>query len=149
MSRARIGELLGRMGKLTPLDIDEILQEQGGKGRRRFGEIALTWGLIEPEHIWEAWCQQLDDGLIRVELDEIGIDAQAAYRMPRELAIRFCAIPLRLIQDQLIIAISDPAHVAMFEDLHEMLRARPRFVLAEAAQIREAIDRYYTTAAVA
>ena len=143
MSRVRIGELLGRMGKLSEHDIDEILHEQCGRGGRRFGEIALTWGLVEPEHIWSAWCQQLEDGLMKVDLNEVGIDTQAVDRVPVELAERFCAMPLRVHEDQLIIALSDPIHAAVFEGLRDSLKIQPRFVLADREQIREAIQRYY------
>src|SRR5439155_6477219 len=58
--RARIGELLSRMVPLSGHDVEEILQEQSAT-RRRFGEIALAWGLCKPEHVWDAWGQQSTD----------------------------------------------------------------------------------------
>jgi type IV pilus assembly protein PilB len=142
--RPRIGEMLEQMGKLSPHDIDEILHEQSSLGTKKsFGEIALTWGLCEPEHIWRAWANQLSDAFERVDLQSIGVDTQAVSRMPRELAVRFCAMPLRDLEDELVIAVSDPAHIAIFEELHEQLHAQPRFVLADATQIRQMIDLYY------
>jgi hypothetical protein len=59
--------------------------------------------------------------------------------------VRFCAIGVRLLDDELVIAVSDPAHIAVFEHLHETLDTKPRFVLADAVQIREMIARYYPT----
>jgi hypothetical protein len=152
MSRLRIGQVLEQMGKLSPLDVDEILQEQasntgGGGVKKTFGEIALTWGLCQPQHIWKAWAEQLSDGFERVDLRTIGVDTQAACRMTRELAVRLCAMPLRDVEGEVVIAVSDAAHVVAFEELHEQLGARPRFVLAEAGQIREMIERYYPAAA--
>ena len=144
MSRLRIGKMLEQMGKLSSHDIDEILHEQSAPGgKKSFGEIALTWGLCQPEHIWKAWANQLSDGFERIDLRATGIDAQAVSRLPRELAVRFCAIGVRLLDDELVIAVSDAAHIALFEHLHEMHDTRPRFVLAEAQQIREMIARYY------
>ena len=146
MSRLRIGKVLEQMGKLSGHDIDEILQEQESTiTKKTFGEIALTWGLCQPEHIWKAWAHQLSDGFERIDLRSTGIDAQAVARLPRELAVRLCAIGVRLLDDELVIAVSDPAHIAVFEHLHEMLGTQPRFVLADAAQIREMIARYYPT----
>src|SRR5271168_4651622 len=110
MSRIRIGELLGKMGKLSGHDIDEILQEQSATGHR-FGDIALTWGMVQPEHIWLAWCDQLQETAERVDLDSFGIDAQATTRVPAELARRLHAMPIRLTEDQLIFAVSDPTQV--------------------------------------
>src|SRR5438046_1826862 len=83
--RARIGELLSRMVPLSGHDVEEILQEQSAT-RRRFGEIALAWGLCRPEHVWDAWCQQSENGTETVDLDKIGIDSQAAAMLPAALA---------------------------------------------------------------
>ncbi len=144
MSRMRIGQLLEQMGKLSGHDIDEILQEQSTCGASKtFGQIALTWGLCQPEHIWRAWANQLSDGFDRVDLNTIGIDAQAISHLSREMALRFCAMPIRLSDDEVVIAVSDPAHIAVFEELGHTLNAHPRFVLADANQIREMIQRYY------
>jgi type IV pilus assembly protein PilB len=144
MSRVRIGKVLEQMGKLSGHDIDEILQEQQvGGPKKSFGEIALTFGLCQPEHIWKAWAHQLSDGFEPIDLKATGIDAQAVSHLPREMADRFCAIAIRLMDDELVIAVSDPAHVAIFEGLHDTLQMRPRFVLADAGQIREMISRYY------
>ena len=144
MSRLRIGQLLEQMGKLSRHDIDEILQEQASSGAKKtFGQIALTFGLCQPEHIWKAWADQLTDGFERVDLQSFGIDSQAVARLPHELAMRFCAMPIRMVGDEVIIAVSDPSHIALFEDLEDFLKARPRFVLADAGQIRGMIARYY------
>ena len=146
MSRLRIGQLLEQMGKLSRHDIDEILEEQSSIGAKKtFGQIALTFGLCQPEHIWKAWADQLTDGFERVDLQSIGIDAQAVARLPHDLAARFCALPMRMVEDEVIIAISDPSHMALFDDLQDVLKARPRFVLADAEQIRQMIARYYPT----
>jgi general secretion pathway protein E/type IV pilus assembly protein PilB len=142
MSRVRIGELLGRMGKLSGHDIDEILQEQSANGHR-FGDIALTWGMVQPEHLWLAWCSQLQEGADRVDLDSLGVDAQVVERVPAELARRLHAMPIRLTKDQLIFAISDPAQAPLLHAYEATFGAHVRFVLADADKIEKAIERYY------
>ena len=146
MSRIRIGELLGRMGKLSGHDIDEILQEQSATGHR-FGDIALTWGMVQPEHIWMAWCSQLQEGVEAVDLDCMGVDAQATARVPADLARRLHAMPVRLTDDQLIFAVSDAAQVPVLQQHEAAFQARVRFVLADPAKIARALDRYYPPAA--
>src|SRR5215212_9344230 len=76
MDRQPMGELLARLGQLSPHDIDEILAEQRHT-RQRFGQIAVSLGFCQPEHVWAAWCSQLNGHVDPVDLDEIGIDAQA------------------------------------------------------------------------
>ena len=36
--------------------------------KHRFGEIALSWGLCAPEHVWQAWCDQLLSQVQKVDL---------------------------------------------------------------------------------
>jgi hypothetical protein len=138
------------MGKLSGHDVDEILHEQTSTGTTKsFGEIALTWGLCQPEHIWKAWAHQLSDGFEKIDLALTGIDTQAVSRLPRELAERLCAIGVRLFDDELVIAVSDPAHIAVFENLWEVLDMKTKFVLADAGQIRKMIAMYYPAEATA
>src|SRR5258708_19391766 len=109
MSRMRIGQVLEQMGKISGHDIDEILHEQSSIGARKtFGEIALTWGLCEPEHIWKAWANQLEGNCERVDLNMVGIDSQAWSRLPRELGLRLSPMPVRTSQHSLVTSITYP-----------------------------------------
>ena len=144
MSRMLMGQLLEQMGKLSGHDIDEILLEQlSGGPRKPFGEIALTWGLCEPSHIWQAWFNQLGGELDRINLQEIGVDAQAVSMLRPDLAVRFGAVPVRVVEDVVVIAVSDPASAAVLRSLHDAMHTRAHFVLADPEQIRTMIARYY------
>jgi type IV pilus assembly protein PilB len=142
MSRLRIGEVLGRMGKLSAHDIDEILQEQSASPHK-FGDIALTWGLVQPEHIWKAWCEQLHDDSPKVDLHDIGVDSQAAARVPASLARSLHAMPVRLFEDELIVAVSEGCDPDLMGALALTLGLKLRFVQADSRQIDQAIERYY------
>jgi type IV pilus assembly protein PilB len=147
MGHLRMGQLLEQMGKLSSHDIDEILHEQlSGGPRKPFGEIALTWGLCEPSHIWQAWINQLNGELDHINLREIGVDAQAVAMLRPELALRFGAVPVRVVEDEVVIAVSDPSSAAVLQSLHDALHTRAHFVLADAKEIAEMIARYYPQA---
>ena len=139
----RIGAVLSRMGQLSPHDINEILTEQRTTGAR-FGEIALALGLVQPEHIWAAWCAQLERQLERVDLDEIGIDTQAVERVPAELALGLQVVPVRLCERELVVAVSDAGRVAGLADLAQRTNLSVRCVLADAGQIARALATYYS-----
>ena len=79
LQNARFGELLGRMVELTGHDVEEILNEQEVT-HRRFGEIAMSWGLCRPEHVWHAWASQVSEEGTRIDLDDFGVDSQALAR---------------------------------------------------------------------
>src|SRR5215207_2344771 len=99
----RFGDYLGKVVRLSTHDVAEILEDQAAT-RRRFGEIALAWGLCRPQHVWQAWWDQLSRHTKRVDLTEIGVDSQAVAHVSRELAVQFRAIPLRSYREQLVIA---------------------------------------------
>lgn len=143
MSQALFGELLGRLVTLSRHDVQEILEEQA-ISRQRFGAIALSRGLCEPEHVWAAWADQLVTEVRRVDLDVLGVDAQAAAMIPGEAARRLSIIPVRCPSDRLVIAVADDADPARAAIEVGPLGGRVlRFVVADAGQVRRAIAAYY------
>ena len=140
--RARFGELLSRLVPLSGHDIEEILQEQTAN-RRKFGDIALSWGLCKPEHIWDAWAQQSAHDHELVDLEKVGVDAQAAALLPAEVAHKLNVIPVRMASDIVLVATADaqPEHLA--DALNELLRRRVRFVRVERDQLARVMQTYY------
>src|SRR4051812_748627 len=104
MSHRRIGQLLSTLVPMSDQDVEEILEEQN-LSRRRFGEIAVEWGLCEPGHVWKAWARQDDNPLMRVDLEKIGVDAQAISELSRDDALKFGAIPIRTFEELLVVAV--------------------------------------------
>ena len=144
MSQMLFGELLGRWVTLSRHDVHEILEEQSMSGRR-FGDIALSYGLCAPEHVWAAWCDQLVTEVQRVDLDRLGIDSQAVAMIPAAAARRLSAIPVRQMSGQLVVAIADDADSARAAiELGQLSDMVLRFVVADAAQVRRAISVYYS-----
>src|SRR3712207_9173181 len=94
------GQCLSQVVQLSDHDVAEILEDQAAS-RRRFGEIALAWGLCQPQHVWQAWWAQLSAHTPQVDLRTLGVDAQATACLPRGLAVAFGVMPLRTFKDQL------------------------------------------------
>ncbi len=143
-SRPRIGELLSEMVDLSGHDVEEILNEQHTT-HRRFGEIALSWGLCQPEHIRSAWCRQVQDaaGCETVDLDRDGIDAQAVSLLPAELARTFRAVPIRASDAEIVVASDVPLSERARDQLGRLLKKHVKFVIAAKRQIDAAIKVYY------
>ena len=140
--RAKFGELLSRMVPLSGHDVEEILSEQNSN-RRKFGDIALSWGLCKPEHVWDAWVQQSADGREVVDLEKVGVDAQAAALLHGEIARKLGVLPVRAANDAVLVATSDshPEHTG--EALAELLHRRIKFVRADRQQLERMLDLYY------
>jgi len=139
----RIGQLLQGLGKLSEHDIYEVLAEQQS-WPRRFGEIAVTLGFCEPEHIWSAWYSQLGTGAPDqiLDLDEIGIDTQALDYVPTEMAWKLKAVPLRQHEGHLVVAMIDPTSASAAE-LSQKLGIEVKCVRASERQVVGLLAKYY------
>src|SRR5687768_13569909 len=105
MRRELIGKVLSKMGKLSDIDIDEILFEQAVT-RKRFGDIAIGLGLCEPEDLCDAWCKQIEESGRRIDLHAIGIDPEAARCLAPDIARRLGVIPIRVLGSSVVLAAS-------------------------------------------
>ena len=139
----RIGDILRRIVGLSGHDVDEILQEQATT-HKRFGEIALSLGLCQPEHIWAAWSHQLRTQRQRVRLSETGIDTQAIPHICHELARKYHAVPIRSYEQRLIVAVTEPWHEIAISELPRLLTKKDVcFVLADRDEIERALADHY------
>jgi hypothetical protein len=145
MRRPKFGEVLSRHVSLSSHDIDEILHEQShtGGSRKRFGDVAMSLGLCTAQDIWKAWCEQIKDSIEHVDLDQLGIDAQAVGALPVELAVRCTALPVRQTETHLVIATSHEGFDEAAVQLPPLLHRKLRFVIAPREQVRQAIETYY------
>lgn len=143
MSGKRMGERLSGLVPLSGHDIEEILTEQHATGRR-FGDIALRMGLCGPEHVLQAWCSQLAEKPQRIDLDRFSIDTQAITHLTPEFAARYHVIPLRVLGDELILAIDEAAYPEGAREVVSILQRKVQFVLCSHKQISQALRVYYT-----
>jgi len=146
MQRAPIGQVLSRMGKLSSIDIDEILEQQA-VSHQRFGEIAVSWGLCEPVDLCEAWCVQFSDGVEGGDLANGDVDAKLILSLPARLARQLHIVPLVSIADQMVVAAAQPVDGDQWMAILEATGMDVRFVLAEPEAIAAALDVYYPKAA--
>lgn len=142
MPNRLFGEYLARVVHLSGHDVAEILEDQAASGRR-FGEIALAWGLCQPEHVWEAWAHQLAHHTPHVNLRSIGVDVQATAAVPARLARRYRAIPIRTVGETLVVAVDESTVGPAAVRLPAILRRKMHFVVAPPDQIDAALDTYY------
>jgi type IV pilus assembly protein PilB len=142
MTRPRFGEALARFVKLSAHDVSEILEDQSSS-RRRFGEIALAFGLCKPHHVWRAWWAQLSGAPERVDLDSVGVDVQALAFLPRALAEEYVVIPIRASGSQVVMAAAEGSLMRAMEELPRRVKVQVKFVLADAREIQRAIETSY------
>jgi type IV pilus assembly protein PilB len=130
-------------GLLTPDQVKQAFEEQTRSGRR-LGEIAIAKGWISGPDLSKALAAQF--GLAYVDLAEGKPDAAAAALLPKELAFRYKALPVRFLdEDLLLVAVGDPTDVKSADDLRIALGHNVRLAVSDPADLERTIKRIYRT----
>jgi len=84
-------------------------------------------------------------GVPSVNLDDFEIEPAALAQVPADLAQRHRLIPIAIDRESptLIVAMADPADVAIIDDIQQRTGFSVEVVVAAASRVRRAIDRYY------
>jgi hypothetical protein len=142
----RFGEVLSRFVPISRHDVYEILEEQSAT-RRKFGQIALNWQLCQPQHVWQAWASQLLGRTPRIDLERFGVDSQAAADLPGWVAVALGVVPVRTMDQMLVVAASERSLPRAAELLTAHTKKSLTFVIADARQVEAAVQRYYANLA--
>ena len=112
--RKRLGEILVDARVVDDIAIQRALavQKMGGG---RLGAILIKLRLCTEAQIREALKQQM--GIEIVRLDQFDRDEAALSALPRELMLKYEAIPLRQDQDTIHVAMLDPFNLTAIDDM--------------------------------
>jgi type IV pilus assembly protein PilB len=112
--RRRLGEILVDARVVDDIAIQRALgvQKMGGG---RLGAILIKLRLCTEAQIREALKQQM--GIEIVRLDTFDRDEAAISALPRELMLKYEAIPLRQDQDTIHVAMLDPFNLTAIDDM--------------------------------
>jgi len=134
---SKLGEVLVSEGKITPEQLEEAmtLQRDGGG---ELGEVLLSLGHVSRVDLAEALAKRLR--LEYVEITEKDVERHAASLVDRRVLRKHGALPLRVEDGRLVVAMSDPTNFYALEDL-AMLSGHPiRPVVALGDEIRRVFD---------
>jgi type IV pilus assembly protein PilB len=135
---SKLGEVLVSEGKISPAQLEEARAIQKEDGRRQLDEILISMGYISKVDLAEALAKRLR--LEYVEITERDVDRSAATLVDRRVLRKHGALPLRVEDGKLVVAMSDPTNFYALEDL-SMLSGHPiRPVVALEDEIRRVFD---------
>jgi type IV pilus assembly protein PilB len=140
--RPLLGASLVRRGRLTPEGLEQALAEQERSGLP-LGQVLVALGLITTHDLAEALAEQ--HGLAYVDLSATKLDDDSAMLLPESVARRYHALPVKVEDGTLVVAVADPTNVLAHDDLRLALGTDVRIVVADAVQLEEAMaGRYHT-----
>jgi type IV pilus assembly protein PilB len=136
-----LGRLLVDGRVLTQEQLQRALEVKETTGQR-LGEIVVELGFTTEAAIAGALAEQYQ--LEFVDLDHVTIERDAVDLLPEELARRYEALPLRILEDGTpLLAVTDPTNLAAADDLRFALGASFRIAVAERGRLELAIARAY------
>ena len=134
-------ELLVSAACSRPEQLQHALEAKAAAGRR-LGEIVVELGFTTERGIAGALAEQYE--LEFVDLDVAELDKRRSRPAAEELARRYEALPLRILEDGMpLLAVTDPTNLATADDLRFALGSSFRIAVAERGQIDLAIARAY------
>jgi type IV pilus assembly protein PilB len=138
-----LGSLLINRGLLSVDQVKQAFEEQQLTGKR-LGEIVVEHGWVSAKDLAQALADQA--GLDYVDLAETELDPEAALLLPKELAMRYQALPVRFVgEDLLLVSVADPTDVGVADDLRLALGHNVRLSVSEPTDLERAIKRLYRT----
>lgn len=139
--KKRIGDLLVETNLITNEQLSNALELQNKKG------IKLGHALLELNYLTEDLLLAFlgrQCGISYVSLKEFGeITPEALRSIPEELVRKYEVFPLKLKDNELVVAVSDPFNVFAIDDLRLITGYEIKTVITSAHEIKSHIEKYY------
>lgn len=114
MAYMRLGDLLIAAGVISQSQLTEALSIQK-QTRERLGDVLIENGMITEQQLIEALQMQL--GVDFVDLTAVSIPLELAKFVPRNIAKKYSVVPVKLVKDELYVAMSDPLNFVAQEEI--------------------------------
>ncbi|MBQ9492351.1 MAG: type II/IV secretion system protein [Oscillibacter sp.] len=141
MAYKRLGELLLAAGTLTEEELQRGLKLKEGT-RDRLGTVLISNGIITETQLIEAMQMQL--GIEFIDLTRYPIPTELAQAMPKNLARQYQVVPVRMVKDELYLAMSDPMNFIAIEEVRKAVRKKIVPMVATSAGVEHAIQILYS-----
>lgn len=140
MAIKRLGELLISAGKISEEDLERGLALQKER-KERLGTVLIDSGIITETDLIDALTNQL--GVRYIDLSTTVIPGTMSKYVPKNLAKKYNVIPVKLVNDELYLAMSDPLNFYAIEEVRKASRKRIVPMVADMAGINYAMQMVY------
>ncbi|SFE70464.1 type IV pilus assembly protein PilB [Alteribacillus iranensis] len=138
-ARKRLGDLLVEAGVVTKDQLEEALREK--ERDQKLGDVLVEKDYITEQQLLEVLEYQL--GVPRVSLHNYPVDEKAVELLPKEAAIRYHVMPLRLEDSRLHTAMADPMDYLALDEIRMTTGFQVEPYIASREDIDTAIHRHY------
>ena len=111
----RIGEILVSQGRIAREQLTEALWAQQQSDGQHLGRVLVSLGYISEKDLAHALSTRLN--VDYVELSDVDVDPGVLNVIPEEALVKHHAVPLRIENGRLLVAMSDPNDLQARSDL--------------------------------
>ena len=144
LARARIGELLVEARVITQAQLDEALASPRHEGQK-IGQLLVEMEMVNEDQLTQTLSMQLS--VPWVSLYHIDFSRELLNRVPRDIAEKFCAVPIFLRTEKkkatLYVAMDDPTNEQALLEIATAAGIPVKPMIASQSHIRSAIRVYY------
>ncbi len=137
----KLGQILVRRGWITTDQLEQALTVQA-KAPGRLGTCLVDLGLLSEEKLLEALSEQLGVPAARVE-ELKAIPEEVRRLLPPRLAVRCRAVPLKVLNGQVHVAMMDTRDLGALDEIAFALGKRVQALVGNEIRILEALDKHY------
>ncbi|MCP3944484.1 MAG: type IV-A pilus assembly ATPase PilB [Desulfobacteraceae bacterium] len=138
--KTKIGEILSKEGQITSIQLSEAL-EVHKKTDERLSSILLNKGYIDPDTIINVLGRLYNYTIIR--FGDIKPDPKVLKLLPFESVKKHLVFPLKLVGDDLSVAMAEPTDTTVVEDLAKKTKKNIKAFVSTENDIIQAYRDYY------
>jgi type IV pilus assembly protein PilB len=143
MAIRRLGQILVDLGYISDQQLKQLLEEQASHPSEKIGKLAEEMGLITDEQRTMALAEQFNMQVCN--LGEIQVPREVVKEINDAMAQMYKVVPIKLEDNQLTVATSEPQNLATQDELRTLLGKDIRMVVCTQTDLKKAQERYYAT----
>lgn len=136
----KFGELLIDAGLIDQKTLEMALVMQKSSAKK-IGQVLMDMGVVDDVEIAKALASQL--GLEFIRLAKVSVSPEVVALVPHDLAENYLLLPVRAIENDLTVAMSNPLEFYALDDLRFVTRKNIHIAVSPLSDIMEALERYY------
>lgn len=140
MRTKRLGVILTELGLLTKEQLFEALELQK-EDKERLGTILVRHKYITERQLIDALSMQL--GVDYIDLTKTEISSEMSHFVPESLARKMDIVPVRIVKEQLYLAMADPLNFVAIEEVRKTSKKHVTPMIAAEPAVRHAIHVLY------
>ena len=140
MAYMRLGDLLKSAGLIDEEQLQKALEIQKTT-KQRLGTVLIDSGFITEQQFIDAMATQL--GISFIDLTKTPIPTDMARILPKNIAKKHSVVPVKVVKDELVLAMVDPMNFVALEEVRTATRKRISPRIAQQAAVDRAIATLY------